>query len=467
MAHLPESLIDSLFGGPGFNEAAFRAVHEGDKRTTSIRYNSHKISGNGVHDSERNANFSTKVLWAENGYYLSARPSFVLDPLWHAGAYYVQDASSMSLGFVLKSAYDLGQPLRILDLCAAPGGKSTLLADIMSPDSLLVSNEVIASRKHIVVENLIKWGNPNIIITQNDARDFGELTGFFDVIIVDAPCSGSGLFRKDPQAISEWSTEQVALCSKRQKRIVSDVMPALKDNGLLVYSTCSYSAEENEQIGDYLLEKFPLKSMAVPFKKEWNIVETQSLERGAKGYRFYPDKLEGEGFYISCFKKNESSPVSPEKKALGKLPFPLLKKNQRNIGAPWVRHAERYEFFLLKDQIMSLSSIILSDWQFICQKLHVVYAGVLCGKMIRDNLIPRHELAVNDICSGDVDCTEVDIENAIRYLRKEDMVLQRLPRGWSLINYQGCHLGWIKGISGRVNNYYPVNWRIKKPADHP
>lgn len=462
MPQLPQSFINSLHGVAGFAEKSFCAVHEVDKQVTSLRLNTHKYPEKVRSELIDKKYFSHKVPWTSNGYYLSERPSFYLDPLWHAGAYYVQDASSMSLEFALKKVFETGQPLRILDLCAAPGGKSALLADTMPPDSLLVSNEVIASRKHILEENLIKWGNPNIIITQNDAKDFGRLESFFDVIVVDAPCSGSGLFRKDPKALKEWSPEQVSLCSKRQKRILADVMPALKDNGLLIYSTCSFSPEEDEQIEDYLLQEFALENVTVPFIREWNIVESISPVKKASGYRFYPDQLEGEGFYFSCFRKCGNGSLSEVRKPSNKFPFPLLNKAQRNIVAPWIRNTEQYEYFLLKDQIMALPLFMLSDWQLLCKKLHVVYAGVFCGKLIRDQLIPRHELAINDICSENIKNISVSLENAIRFLRKEDMEVSHITQGWSLVTYQGCRLGWIKGISGRVNNYYPVNWRIRK-----
>ena len=248
-------------------------------------------------------NQSGTVQWSSNGFYLQKRPSFTLDPLFHAGAYYVQEASSMFLEEALKQTVDLSQPIKILDLCAAPGGKSTLIQSVINNESLLVSNEVIKTRVNILSENITKWGAANVIVTNNDAKDFQRLPNYFDVIVVDAPCSGSGLFRKDREAISEWSEQNVHLCSQRQQRILADVLPALKEDGVLIYSTCSYSEEEDEQIADWLVEEFKVQSLKFKVEEEWGIVETQSSKQNASGYRFYPDKVKGEGFFIAVFKK--------------------------------------------------------------------------------------------------------------------------------------------------------------------
>ncbi len=156
--------------------------------------------------------------------------------------------------------------LNVLDLCAAPGGKSTHLLSLMDQNSLLVSNEVIQSRSAILSENLQKWGHDNVVVTNNDPKDFQRLPGFFDVIVVDAPCSGEGLFRKDPGAIKEWSEDAVALCSKRQRRILSDVWPALKTGGILIYSTCTYNSQENEENLRWLQQEYEVESIPLNAK---------------------------------------------------------------------------------------------------------------------------------------------------------------------------------------------------------
>ncbi|HEY1033070.1 MAG TPA: RsmB/NOP family class I SAM-dependent RNA methyltransferase, partial [Flavipsychrobacter sp.] len=229
MIHLPEILLKNLQGVKGFNKEAFIAAHQ-QAAVTSVRLNPYKVSGV-FHNAE-------KVPWCSEGRYLDARPVFTLDPLFHAGAYYVQEASSMFLQQALKATVPDNNNLRVLDLCAAPGGKSTLIASLLGKDSLLVSNEVIRTRASILEENMSRWGYMNTWVTSNDPKDFGKLKGYFDVIVVDAPCSGSGLFRKDERALGEWSEANVALCSGRQQRILADVWPALKEGGVLIYATC-------------------------------------------------------------------------------------------------------------------------------------------------------------------------------------------------------------------------------------
>lgn len=306
---LPVALLTSLQTVNGFNEKTFTEVHQSGEQVTSIRLNPNK-------PATLNPQFATlqKVPWNSNGYYLSERPSFTSDPLFHAGAYYVQEASSMFLEDAIRQTCDLTQNLKVLDLCAAPGGKSTLIQSIISDNSLLVSNEIIKTRVNILSENITKWGAANVVVTNNDPKDFQKLPGYFDVIVVDAPCSGSGLFRKDPEAIDEWSLNNVTLCSQRQQRILADILSSLKPGGILIYSTCSYSEAEDEDICDWLLSgtQDPLSGLRLQIKSDWHIIETSSPQHNAYGYRFYPDKLKGEGFFIAVFQKNGEKP--PEKK---------------------------------------------------------------------------------------------------------------------------------------------------------
>ncbi len=209
--HLPKEFLSSLESLPGYDATAFAAVHASGDQVTSIRLNPAKLL-NLAPDNDASAwllraglHSDSNVPWSSYGYYLGPRPFFTYDPLLHAGVYYVQEASSMFLEQALLQTTDLSGPLRVLDLCAAPGGKSTLLQSLLSPDSLLVSNEVIRNRVSVLRENSIKWGGANTVITSNDPQDFSILENYFDVLVVDAPCSGSGLFRRDPEAVAEWS----------------------------------------------------------------------------------------------------------------------------------------------------------------------------------------------------------------------------------------------------------------------
>src|SRR5690349_10320834 len=282
---IPAALIASLEEIEGFNKEAFLQVHESGNQITSIRVNPHKWTLSSELPT------LNSVPWSEYGVYLSQRPSFTFDPLFHAGCYYVQEASSMFLEQALRQTLDLSGSLRVLDLCAAPGGKSTHIQSLLSKGSLLVSNETIRGRVPPLQDNIIKWGAENVVVSSNDASDFSSLENFFDAIVIDAPCSGSGLFRRDPEAIEEWSLQNVELCSGRQQRIIADVWPALKSNGILIYSTCSYSKKEDEDILDWISSTINAEYLTLSLKSEWNISDT------GKGYRFWPDKVKGEGFF--------------------------------------------------------------------------------------------------------------------------------------------------------------------------
>lgn len=267
---LPNALLESLQHLTGFDEDAFIAAHEAEKQMTSVRFNPAKT----VDQDFIKMDLTKNIPWSTNGIYLSKRPSFTLDPLFHAGAYYVQEASSMFLEEVIKQTVNLSAQIKVLDLCAAPGGKSTLLQSLISKESFLVSNEVIKSRVNILSENITKWGASNVLVTNNDPKDFQRLPAYFDVIVVDAPCSGSGLFRKDNEAISEWSPQNVALCCQRQQRILADIKDSLKPGGILIYSTCSYSQSENEDIVSWLVNENRFQSVELSIPSDWGIIKT-------------------------------------------------------------------------------------------------------------------------------------------------------------------------------------------------
>lgn len=219
---LPPELVRSLIGVKGFDEEAFINEHEAGNPVTSIRINQKKIS-----DTEISFPVKHAVPWSCSGYYLESRPVFTLDPLFHGGAYYVQEASSMFLEQAFRQLVDLESRLTVLDLCAAPGGKSTLIQSLINRESVLVSNEIHKSRSGILEENMVKWGAANVVITNSSPEQLGKLQSVFDVAVVDAPCSGSGLFRKDPDAITEWSEQNVAMCARRQKGILTQVHPSI------------------------------------------------------------------------------------------------------------------------------------------------------------------------------------------------------------------------------------------------
>jgi 16S rRNA C967 or C1407 C5-methylase (RsmB/RsmF family)/NOL1/NOP2/fmu family ribosome biogenesis protein len=463
-APLPKELIRSLEGVAGFNEDNFRKIHEPANEPVSIRINRKKRAH--VNDeviaedaalSPKNVN--EKVAWCETGFYLKKRPSFTFDPLFHAGVYYVQEASSMFLEQALKQNVDLSKGLKILDLCAAPGGKSTHIQSLISQDSILVSNEVIRPRVSILEENLTKWGGVNTIITQNDPHSFQKLSGYFDVLVVDAPCSGSGLFRREPETIREWSPETVKLCSQRQQRILSDILPSLKSHGLLIYSTCSYSPEENEDIVDWLINEFQLETISLSIPAEWGIIESRTKKANAFGYRFYPDKLKGEGLFLACLKKPALETM--------KTKFP--RKNPDSISKPekdairkWIEDESALDFFKHKESIHALPANQIGLLALMQRELFIKRAGIILGRLSGAELIPHHGLALSNLCSKNIEAVDLDFMQSIAYLRRDELKIESNSSGWALVRHNGINLGWLKFLGRRVNNYYPMDWRILK-----
>lgn len=453
--HLPNELLDGLKGIPGFDRRAFEAVHESGEQVTSIRLNPFK-SGGGVFPVTLQPFKSTPVPWCSLGYYLEERPSFTFDPLFHAGAYYVQEASSMFLEQAVKHTADLRLPLKALDLCAAPGGKSTLLSSLLPPESLLVSNEVIRSRVGILADNVTRWGAANTVVTCNDPKDFRRLENFFDLVVVDAPCSGSGLFRKDREAVKEWSAGNVNLCSQRQQRILADVAVSLKPGGMLIYCTCSYSPEEDEMIADRLMDQFPLTSVEIPVDAGWGIVPASSPKHGAAGYRFYPDKLKGEGFFLAAFRKQQSEEPASEKKDK-----PRKKSVQtEKIISEWISEPEKFEIISIRDDQFIVPHPLMPAVLQLQQALYLRQAGINAGRIAGKELIPAHALALSGLTDDRISRIPLKKEEAIRYLRKEPISVATGIGGWAMVSYEGYTLGWIKILPGRVNNYFPREWRI-------
>jgi 16S rRNA C967 or C1407 C5-methylase (RsmB/RsmF family)/NOL1/NOP2/fmu family ribosome biogenesis protein len=454
---LPSALIHSLQGVTGFDEPTFTAVHASEDLLVSVRMNPAKIDNPQSIPALQNL-LNDQVPWSSSGYYLQQRPVFTIDPLFHAGAYYVQEASSMFLEQALRQTCDLTQPLKVLDLCAAPGGKSTLIQSLLPPDSLLVSNEVIKTRAGILVENLSKWGAANVVVTNNDPRDFKKLPAFFDCIVIDAPCSGSGLFRKDPNAISEWSEQNVTLCSQRQQRILADVLDALKPGGILIYSTCSYSVAEDEAIADWVKEHAILDNIRLSINPNWGIVETVSDKHHCYGYRFYPDKVKGEGFFITVFKKDDNAHTDNYKKATIK-PTMAIKKEQ-DIAAAYLATDRLCSFLKFQDDVLAIPASLLEDVLTLQQNLYIKKAGVNMGSIIRNELIPSHEWALSTIAASILPRVEVNEATALDYLRRKDIDIDTSVRGWALLVYEGLPLGLVKILPNRLNNYYPKEWRI-------
>ncbi len=460
---LPKPLLDSLVSVKGFNKGAFEKIHTSGEQITSIRFNPAKSSiVNGQWSINDPVHYSPLTIhsiipWTDYGYYLNSRPSFTFDPLFHAGIYYVQEASSMFLEQALKQTVDLSKPLKVLDLCAAPGGKSTHIQSLISKDSLLVSNEVIRSRANVLKDNIIKWGCENVMVTNNDPKDFSKLENYFDVIVVDAPCSGSGLFRRDASAIEEWSENNVQLCSQRQQRILADVWPALKENGILIYSTCSYSKEEDEEIMDWMMKQLSVVSCQLTVVPSSGIIPVQS-NSGAYGYRFWPDKVKGEGFFFACFEKKEGE--DDDVFRYKKKPEPVTNKEMEMVER-WVKK-DGLHFIKHINTVYAWPEQLVKDFSFLLERLRVIYSGVVAGELMRDKLVPDHALAMSNLFVDSINSTELNLAQAIQYLQRKDLPVEIKIKGWQLVTYSGRPLGWINALPNRVNNYYPKELRILK-----
>ncbi|MFN7116088.1 MAG: methyltransferase RsmF C-terminal domain-like protein [Saprospiraceae bacterium] len=411
----------------------------------SIRFNPLKI--NTIQENQK------AVKWFDQGVYLEERPIFTLDPLLHAGVYYVQEASSMFVAEAVRQVLDLQKDIKALDLCAAPGGKSTLLSSILTQDSLLIANEVIRSRYQILQENITKWGSPNVQLSNADSRDFAGLEHFFDLVVVDAPCSGEGLFRKDEKAMQEWSPAHVEHCSARQKRILADAAKAVKPDGILIYCTCTYNDTENEYNAKWLSESFDIEPVKLSIPPAWNIISKEF------GYQFYPHRVQGEGFYIACFRKKTGKVNSSKARSFSHL-TPLSPK-QIPAVQQWLSAPEAFQFFTDKfNNIIAILKSQVEDCQIITQYLRRTDLGLELGTFKGKDFVPAHALALSTAIAPDLPAVELDKEQALHFLKKDNIILNKIPESWALARYQGHNLGWLKGIGNRINNYFPKNWRI-------
>jgi len=411
----------------------------------SIRYNEKKTALHG-------GALKNNVPWCPAGAYLNERPTFTLDPLMHAGGYYVQEASSMFPAQLAPLIAALGKQCRVLDLCAAPGGKSTLLANLLPPDGLLVANEVIRSRANILLENLGKWGFPNTVITGSDPQQFGALSGVFDLLLMDAPCSGEGMFRKDVAAVAEWSAAKVQLCAERQRRIVADAWNALREGGILVYSTCTFNRHENEENVHWIMKTLGAEPVRLPLVPAWGIAESDG------GYRFYPHRVQGEGFFMSVLRKT-TAPKTAQYKAKNHMRQRTAIKDTRQI-ASWL--PETVVFETHNNFIRALPDAQHAFIASLAQQVHVLQAGVPVGEQKGNDIVPAAALALSTALQPAAFArAEINLPTALHFLHRDNIALPAAEKGFVLLCYNALPLGFVKNIGARTNNLYPLPWRIR------
>ncbi len=424
-----------------------------DATPVSIRYNPQKLP-------VLPESFAS-IPWCKSGCYLEQRPVFTTDPLFHAGVYYVQEASSMLIGRMIEEHCDLSKKLMVLDLCAAPGGKSTLVSSLLSPDSVLVSNEIIKVRSQILKENLVKWGYPNVIVANHDPKDFETFGPYFDVILVDAPCSGEGMFRKDPNSIKEWSLANVAQSAGRQRKILKSALSVLKPNGLLIYSTCTYNVHENEENMRWLAEEGNLQECLLGDSTMIHTVKK------SPGYQCYPHLVKGEGFYFAAWRNSDFEYRTAKEVDKKSSKWVELSKAELNAVAPFISNPTEFSFRKKHDGVIclwpkSMDQIISMMEQKLGKWAPIMEIGEVKGK----DFIPAHCLALSTVKSEKIPNIELTLKEALHFLKKEQTPISIESLGWHTASYQQQCIGWIKFLGNRYNNYLPNHLKIRMDIDY-
>lgn len=446
LPNLPIDFINQVKMLPFFNLDEYLKSFEDE--IVSVRINPKKLVGH-------NINYE-KVSWSGYGYYLNERPEFILDPLWHSGVYYVQEAGSMFIEEVLKQIGILNRDIIALDLAAAPGGKSTHLLSLMTDNSLLISNEILSKRADILEENLIRWGYDNFILTNNSSGDFHSFKNYFDLIILDAPCSGEGMFRKDRNSISEWTIDNVKMCVTRQEDILDNIKNLLKYNGYLIYSTCTFNLEENENV----IEKFAKENNFELINID--ISNYKDLKKNNYTIRAIPGKSESEGFSITILKnknKNEFN-NNRNKIKLNKVQNPL---------SQLVNIKENKHFYEFKNEIYGFNYVYENILLKAINELKVVTFGNKIANSKKSDksqvFIPNHNLATGVNLQRN-DIIELSDENVLKYLKGESLNLENANNGYAFVTFNKIPIGMVKVVNGRANNLYPDNFRIKKSVNY-
>ncbi len=395
-----------------------------------------------------------RVPWSTAGYYLTGRPAFTFDPLLHAGAYYVQEAASM---FVEQAFRTLDiRPRRVLDLCAAPGGKSTLWRSLLDDDCLLVANEPLRPRAAVLAENMQKWGHPAVTVTSAYPAELAALTGFFDVVAADVPCSGEGLFRKDRAAIGEWQAGSPSLCATRSFDIVTDVWPALRTGGYLVYSTCTFNRYEDEDNVRRIATELGADVVDIGTEAAWGVVGSIDGS-GLSVCRFLPHRTRGEGFFLALLRKPAATPAPAKRR---KRPSPRPTGTVPKACRDWL--SGDFRLTVGPTGATALPAALADDMERVAETVRTLTNGVALGEEKGRKFLPAHALALSTALRSDAfPRAELDYAAAVAYLRREAVRPDVAANGHAVVAYRGRALGFVNHLGTRANNLYPAEWRIR------
>lgn len=396
------------------------------------------------------------VPWCPSGFYCGGeRPQFTFDPLWHAGLYYVQEASSMFISHVIASL--VNRPVRWLDLCAAPGGKTTAAMQALPGGSLLVANEVVPARALALADNVTRWGAPAGAVTRDDAAAFARLAGAFDVIAADVPCSGEGMMRKEQQAVAQWSPQLVRQCAATQRQIVDNVWPALKPGGLLVYSTCTFNREENELMLDHIAADLGAESVAVTVDPSWHIMPGIGTRHHC--YRFMPHRTRGEGLFMAVMRKSGGDGTASRR---GKAGAQRVDRSLAATATAWLDAPDDYRLTAIGNTLCAMPEAHADFLADLSAAVRTLQAGVPLLDTTARKSVPHPALAYSAAARRDAwPVADVDYAAAVAYLRGEALTLpSSTPRGIVQVAYGGVTLGFANNLGSRANNLYPKPWRI-------
>ena len=453
MIALPVAFTERMRKQLGGEEAEKLFAALDTSSPVAIRLNPAKCGESGVWDD------GEAIAWSRYGRKLKERPSFTLDTAFHAGAYYVQESASQFIDYLI-SHEDL-EGKRVLDMCSAPGGKTTIYSTAVGVDGLVLANEYVRSRANVLADNIRKWGLGNVVVTNNAPEHIAQFEGWFDLVAVDAPCSGEGMFRKEEVAREEWSDDAVKMCAARQMSILREAWQSLKEGGLLIYSTCTFNDEEDEGVLESLILEVGEESLApsrkIEVAEEWGVV---CGEVGAfQTFRFFPHKSDSEGLFVAIARKVEPTTLRTPKAR--KKVMQEVDKASRAELSHWVMEAEKQTFAMVVDTIYGYRTSQYKAVQSLSEGLTAIYSGVAMGQIFKGKLKPDWALSQYvGLERNSVAVAELDDEQALDYLRKRDISVDNMVEGMNLVSHRGRALGYAKRVGARCNNLYPNSLKI-------